>query len=236
MAKGPRYPNQQLRSVSLETYFPGRLGAYAVLGRVQDAVQSTLPNLFVPNFQLGEAAALRPFQMRDAEQKRSLAVAVNQATYVTFDYPGYETFIQEAISMISAALDHVKPTTLNKVVYRYENEVGMARDEAKLLAVDLTFPGVVPRVFAGGQTRAINATYEHGWSGAVLHGAHGFHARTEDQGGATIFKVTVFGSVEGCKVADLKTAADEAHRVGFEVFESLISDGFRSFISSNGEE
>lgn len=236
MPTGPKYPNQQLRSVSLETYFPGRLGVYAALGEIQAAVEKTLPNLFVPNFQPGEPAALRPFQMRDAGQQRSLAVAVNQVTYVTFDYPGYPTFIEEALRMVEAALGCIKPPTLNRIVYRYENEIGMARDESKNLAVNLTFPGILPGVFGGSQTRAINAAFEHGWQGGVLHGAHGFHARAEEQGGSTVFKVTVFGSVEGCDLASLRTAADEAHRVGLELFESLISPGFRDFISSNSGE
>ena len=236
MAKGPKYPNQQLRSVSLETYFPGRLGAYAVLGDIQADVEKTLPNLFVPNFQPGDAAALRPFQMRDSGQQRSLAVAVNQVTYVGFVYPGYAAFIEEALPIVQTALDRIKPATLNKVVYRYENEIGMARDESKNLAVDLTFPGVLPSLVGGGHTRAVNAAFEQGWQSDELHGARGFHARVEEDGGATVFKVTVFGSVDSCEVVKLRTAADEAHRIGFELFESLISDGFREFISSNSGE
>ncbi|GMV15496.1 MAG: hypothetical protein AMXMBFR56_37200 [Polyangiaceae bacterium] len=236
MPTGPKYPNQQLRSVSLETYFPGRLSVYGVLGEIQASVERTLPNLFVPNLQPGEPAALRPFQMRDAAQQRSLAVAVNQVTFVTFKYPGHESFIDEALPIVSAALDRIRPPTLNKVVYRYENEVGIARDEAKGLAVDVTFPGVVPGVFGGKQSRAINAAYEHGWNANGLQGAHGFHARTEDEGGVMVFKVTVFGSVEGCEISHLATATKEAHRVGLELFEALISPGFRDFISSTKGE
>ena len=46
---GPQYPNQQLRSVSLETFFPGRFSMLAGLERLQSRVGSELPNLFVPN-------------------------------------------------------------------------------------------------------------------------------------------------------------------------------------------
>jgi uncharacterized protein (TIGR04255 family) len=234
--RGPKYPNQQLRSVSLETYFPGQLGTYAALGEIQAQVEKTLPNLFVPNFQPGEPAALRAFQMRDEAQTRSLAVAVNQVSFITFAYPGYDTFMEEALPVVSAALGCIKPSTVNRVIYRYENELGMNRDQAKGLAVDLTFPGIVPPVFTGTPCRAVNAAYEHGWGTSVLHGARGFHARTEEDRGATVFKVAVFGSVESCEVGALEQAAAEAHRVGIELFEALISPGFRKFISSDGGE
>jgi uncharacterized protein (TIGR04255 family) len=236
MPNGPKYPNQQLRSVSLEVYFPGQLRVYAVLGDVQAAIAATLPNLFVPNLQAGEAAALRPFQMRDSEQRRSLAVAVNQATFVSFDYPGYETFSAEAVSVLSTALDLIKPDRLNRVAYRYENEVGIARDDEGAFLLDPTFPGIVPGVFAGSPARAINSAVEHRWERDGIKGVRGFHARVDDERGVTVLKLTVFGSVEGVPASDLPWATSEAHRVGLELFESLISNKFREFISSSKKE
>ena len=231
--KGPKYPNQQLRSVSLETYFPGRLGAYAVFGEIQAKVEETLPSLFVPNFQSGQPSALRPFQMRDEAQSRSLAVAVNQVSFITFEYPGYVAFMEEALPVVSAALDCIRPSTLNRVIYRYENELGMSWDQASGLAVDLTFPGIVPPSFKETPCRAVNAAYEHGWAHGKFHGTRGFHARSDEEGGNTVFKVAVFAGIEGCEVRDLAEAAAEAHGVGVELFEALISPKFRQFISSD---
>jgi uncharacterized protein (TIGR04255 family) len=235
MSSGPKYPNQQLRSVSLETHFPGQLGVYAILGDIQTAVKEKLPNLFVPNLQAGEAAALRPFQMRDPEQRRSLAVAVNQVTFVSFDYPGHEAFLAEALPVISAALERIKPDRLNRVTYRYENELGLARDEQGGLLLDPTFPGIVPAVFAGKPSRAVNALYEHGWEDGGISGTRGFHARIEEERGVAVMKLGVFGSVEGADLVDLGRITDVAHRVGLELFESLISQDFREFISSGKE-
>jgi uncharacterized protein (TIGR04255 family) len=232
---GPKYPNQQLRSVSLETHFPGQLGVYAVLGEVQAAVQATLPNLFVPNLQPGDPVALRPFQMRDPEQRRSLAVAVNQVTFVSFDYPGYDTFSAEALPVISAALGRIKPDKLNRVTYRYENEVGIARDAEGWLQLDPTFPGIVPAVFSGNLVRTVNSSSEHRWQEGPFQGARGFHARIEEERGVSVLKLNVFGSVEGTEVGHLKEATNFAHRVGLDLFESLISENFRQFISASKE-
>src|SRR5687767_3717261 len=64
---GPRYPYQQLRSVSLETYFKGRFSVTSGLERVQQRVDRELPTVMVPHAQHGEPLTLRPFQMRDDE-------------------------------------------------------------------------------------------------------------------------------------------------------------------------
>jgi uncharacterized protein (TIGR04255 family) len=236
---GPKYPNQQLRSVSLETYFPGELRALATFGEIQDELRSTLPNLFVPNVQAGEAVALRPFQLRDAEQTKSLALSVNQASFVSFTYPGYEAFAAEAVPAVARALARLKPSTLNRVVYRYENELGLAREANGALGIERIFPGVLSKVFVDGDlagpAKAINAVSEHAWQADGLSGGRGFHARTEEAGTALILKITVFGAVEGCLVSELERAAAVAHQVGVGLFEALISPAFREFISANSQ-
>lgn len=237
MASGPRYPNQQLQSVSLETYFPGRLRVLSALGEVQDAVEAEFPNLFVPNVQPGEAVALRPFQLRDAVQKKSLAIAVNQATFVSFDYPGYEAFAAEGVRLLAVALGAIGPRQLNRVVFRYENVIGMSRHDDGTLPAEAIFPGIVPSVF-GGQpgarpAKTINSAYEHPCSAAQFKGVRGFHARAEDVEGVTAFKLTVFGAVENCATGALAEATAAAHEIGFTLFEQLISEPFRTFISSS---
>jgi uncharacterized protein (TIGR04255 family) len=171
--------------------------------------------------------------MRDAEQRRSLAVAVNQVAFVSFDYPGHETFFAEALPMISVALERIKPQQLNGVTYRYENELGLARDELGGLLLDSTFPGIVPGVFAGSPSRAMNALYEHAWNEDDLRGLRGFHARVEEERGVAVMKLGVFGCIEGPDLTDLGQASHAAHRAGLELFESLISEDFREFISSS---
>jgi uncharacterized protein (TIGR04255 family) len=240
MADGPKYPNQQLRSVSLETYFPGRLNVSAVLGQIQESVEERLPNLYVPNVIPGEAVALRPVQLRDAPLSRSLAIATNQVTYIAFKYPGFEAFAKEAIPILSRSLDTIGPKKLNRVVYRYENEIGLGRDESGLLPVDQLFPGILPVVFSEGarkgRVKTVNSSYEHAWEEDGFKGVHGFQAITEDNLGLTVFKITVFGAVEDVEIAALQNATSKAHQIGFDLFDFMISPEFRKFISTSKEE
>lgn len=232
MPAGPKYPNQQLRSVSLEAYFAGRLGAVAVFGAVQDAVAAKLPLLFVPNVQPGEASALRPFQLRDPDHKRSLALAVNQVTYVAFEYPGFEAFRDEAIPLITEALGTIGVKRLNRVVYRYENEVGVTRESDGSIPLRRVFPNAIPAVLGSGNCRTVDATFETRWEDTGSHGVQGFHARVEPANGGDALKVSVFAAMENTNLDALNGAAAKAHGIAFALFESLISEEFRNLISA----
>lgn len=240
MADGPKYPNQQLRSVSLETYFPGRLNVSAVLGQIQESVEERLPNLYVPNVIPGEAVALRPIQLRDTDLSRSLAIATNQATYVAFQYPGFDAFAQEAIPILSDTLRAIGPKKLNRVVYRYENEVGLGRDERGVLPIDRLFPGLLPKVFTAGdrvgQLKAVNSSCEQSWEEGGARGVRGFQATTEENGALTVFRITIFGAVEDIQVSGLRESTALAHQVGVSLFEAMISREFIEFISSSKGE
>lgn len=239
MAERPKYPNQQLRSVSLEAYFPGRLGMYAALGRIQERVEEHLPTLFVPNAKDGEANALRPFQMRDVDGQRSLAVAINQVTFISFKYPGYDAFAAEAVPVVQSAIESLGSPKLNRVVYRYENELGFARQDAATL-VAAAFPGIrIPVLSEGplaGPFLRMDASYEHAWKKDRFNGVRGFHARAEEGAGMPVFRVTVYGTVEDCMPDNLAAATSAAHSVSIELFEALISDSFRDFISTERGE
>ena len=218
---GPKYPNQQLRSVSLETFFPGRLSAYAVLGQVQDAVIDRLPNLFVPNAQDGDALALRPFQLRDEFQKRSLAIAVNQVSFVSFDYPGADAFLEESIELVTKALTIVSPPTLSRVVYRYENQLGVARESDGTVAIEKLFPGVLPGGAAAVTCAAIDSKVEGRWQRGDAHGNVGHHVRVEQELGLELLRVQVFASVEAPAISALQSASHLAHDVALEHFEKI---------------
>lgn len=235
---GPKYPNQQLRSVSLEAYFPGRLGIYSRLGDVQEHFRSQLPNLYVPNANPGDAYALRPFQLRDAEGSRSLAIAVNQVTFVAFKYPGSETFLSEALAAIGTTLGILGLDALNRITYRYENEIGISREDGRI-PLERLFPKVLPQG-ADSPLLALDCSWQDRWSYDGLAGSRECHARVESAPGsqAETLKVSIAVSATG---ADPALSVDSAtvgaiHRVAVALFERLISDDFRKYISESEDK
>lgn len=227
---GPKYPNQQLRQVSLEAFFPGQLGALGGFGRVQDLFKQRLPHLFVPNINSGDPAALRPFLLADDGRQSTLSLAVNQVAFSRRRYPGYAAFKADAIPTISAVLRELAPDKLTRVVYRYENEVGVPSDQG-VFFVDQFFPGILPAILSE-RTRVVNSNVESSWSDDVSAGSEGFQAQLEESPfGFPVLKINIFATVENITIAELESAADRAHERAFTLFEKAISTSFKSFIS-----
>lgn len=232
---GPKYPNQQLKAVSLEAFFPGELSTLSSFGAVQQAFAASFPKLFVPNVRAGEAYALRPYVLRNDAQDRAVNLAVNQISYLATVYPGYASFSADAIPAIQTALEIIKPRTLNRVVFRYENEVGIQRQSDKSLPIDRIFPGVLhPQL--NGACRSIDVQYECAFKNGSASGSRGYHARVEERSGNEVLLVTVYCGVENTKsIGDFAAAAQVGHDVAYGLFETLISEEFRKFISGNEE-
>lgn len=232
MGTGPKYPNQQLRSVAVEAYFPGQLKALARFGDIQDAFADRFPLLFVPNMQPGDALALRPFQLRDEDQSRSLALALNQVAFIAFQYPGFEAFHREVVSIVPKALQTIDVRTLNRVVYRYENEIGLSREDDGSLPLARLFPGVLPTSPDFSPPTSLDSRFERAFESGPYGGRCGFHARIERTDGAEVLRVAIHATVEGCDLAAFDAAVKTSHQVAHELFEKLISDEFRRFLSA----
>jgi len=237
MGGGPKYPNQQLRSVSFETFFSGTLGAFGAMANVQQSLRGHLPDLYVPNVQPGEPAALRPFQLRDRNHTRSLALAVNQVTYIAFGYPGFEEFIGEAMPIVSQCLTAFGVTELTRVGFRYENELAIGRDpKGTLDALGRAFPNVTPQVFRGRSCRLMDSAVEVDWADAKVSGTEGFRVQVEGAPPSEVVRVHVYASTDGVAVADLSKAAGTTHLRAVGLFESLISEDFRKFLGETGND
>lgn len=237
MGGAPRYPNQQLRSVSFETYFPGRLGAFSAMGELHEEVRAKFPNLFVPNLLPGEAHALRPYQLRNAEHSRSLALAVNQITYIAFNYPGHEAFIEEAAPLIGKCLSAYRVETLSRVTMRYENEIGAGRNEDGVPnALHNAFPGLTPKVFEGRACRVMDANVETPWKDDTAKGSEGYRVQVQASPFGDILRVQIHATVEDAPVSKLKEAAGVTHAKAVALFESVISESFRTFLSEEREK
>lgn len=229
---GPKYPNQQLRSVSLETFFKGRLSVAGQFDRVQEEFEDRLPNLFVPNAIPGKAIALQPYQLRDNENRESLAVAVNQASYISYAYPGHERFLDEARKCLTRTFEILSVSDLDRVVFRYENEVLVRRREEGTLPLEDVLQ--VPKINYmedGDGIFALRTEIRRKWE----HGYIDINAAAEPEDDETgdVFRFVIAATVMPAGSASkLMEFAGLAHDRAFTCFEALITDDFRSFIAA----
>lgn len=235
MADGPKYPNQQLQSVSLETFFAGTLAGFNALARIQEVVRAQFPDLYVPNVMAGEAMMLRPFQLRDKKGSRSLAIAINQVSFVAFQYPGFAAFRGESLPLIERCLAELAITELTRVVFRYENVLSIRREATGALsAMTRAFPKVAPSMFEGRSLRqldsSVDAAFDVKVGGEAIHGGEGFRVEVEPRVPADVLRLFVHASLENTKVSGLKGTVDALHDRAYNIFEAVISDNFREFL------
>ncbi|MBL9027445.1 MAG: TIGR04255 family protein [Myxococcales bacterium] len=233
MAHGPDYPNQQLRAVSLETFFQGRFAVFSRLEQVQARHSGRLPHLFVPSSREGEAPALRPYHLKSEDQRESLAVAINQATYVSFDYPGYPVFVERALELIGSSLDIFGVNELTRVVYRYDNELAVSREKNSSLVLSDILKFSLPDGSTA-DVQSVDLQWSRPWPSGVLGG----RVWTEqDKQGVEILKLSIFAGVQpGRSLGELAQTAAASHEAARATFESMITDKFRLFLQGKLEE
>jgi len=231
---GPRYPNQQLRSVSVETFFRGRLDAPARMGDVQRAFEARLPNLFVPNVQLGEALALRPYQLRDkSPETRSLARSFNQGSYVAFDYPGYEAFSGEAVEVLARALELLGVDDLTRVVYVYDNAIDLPVGEGGRLPLHLLLNLDFPDWLGQDDFAQLNLEWRRLWEPGFVMGKM---FQEEHDGGLTLRMLLRAVAEPGGDAKKLAEQVQATHARAFALFDSMITDRFKAFLSASPEQ
>lgn len=228
---GPRYPNQQLRSVSLETFFRGQFSVIAGWPRIQELVDAQLPNLFVPRTDgdaLGDAAALRPYQLRNQAGTRSLALALNQASYIAFDYPGFSDFADEAVTILSRCYDSLGVGDLTRVVYRYENAIPMPRSEDGSLPIGALIQVSFPDWLGTADFTNLDLNWQRLWTHGRTFG-HLFQESEPD--GQVVLRISIASSVQPAgPVADLMRYAKLAHDEAVQTFDRMLTPSFRSWL------
>lgn len=230
---GPRYPNQQLRSVSLETYFPGRFSVASGLERVQERYERDFPHVYVPNVQQGEPLTLRPHQLRSADGSESLAVSLNQATYISFAYPGATVFIARACRLLTTVLEECKVPDIDRVIYRYENEIGISPVEG---AIPVGKVLKLPLPEWSEASRGL-VDLDVGWTRRSTHGQLALRAVSHRSNTGTTLNITIASIVRPAgKVECLETFAQLAHDDASQCFEGMITDDYRKLISSVSSE
>lgn len=127
MTDGCLYPNQQLKLVSAEVYFAGRMSTLLKLDELQQALLPTFSNLMVPIARNDLAPALQPYQFATEGEEQTVSVAVNQIAFSVTQYPGFSTFGPKAERLIGEALQLFGIQSVERVVFRYENEIGVQK-------------------------------------------------------------------------------------------------------------
>ena len=228
----PLYPGQKLRSVSLETYFPGSFAFAHRFPELQKNFSNDFPNLFVPNVIDGEPLALRAFQIRNNDASRAIAFAINQCTYVAIgqSYPGYEPFKNEASKILDKAFESCDIENFTKITYRYQNVLRIHRSKSDdPLALDKVIAFGGAKWFYGGGLINLDLRWSQAWKDK---GSLSFEI--SEKAGELYFEIAA--TVDDVASDDREVAINEAHEKAIGTFEDMITPEYRDMISTAEEE
>jgi hypothetical protein len=225
------YANQQLRSVSLQCFFRGKFSVFAELAAIQREIGGRFPQLFVPNAQPGAAPALQPYELRGEQE--ALRLALNQASYVSLEYPGHEKFLANAIPLLQHVLGRFGVDLLERVAYVYDNAVGISRGPDGGFALDAVLDRACLPPWADAESFQtfeldLAGKWARGWKSTQI-------ALKADAVGVLKMQIATF-VMPGVATADLGDAAVAAHDEALATFEKMISEKFRSYISGGEAE
>lgn len=232
MTDGCRYPNQQLKLVSAEVYFAGRMSTLLRLDELQQALLPQFSNLLVPISRNDLAPALQPYQLTTEGGAEAVSVAVNQIAFAMTQYPGFQNFGSRAEQLISDALKLFGIGSIDRVVFRYENEIGVQKSPDGAVPVRDVFKLGMEQWCEGQPITLVDFR----WNTKLDRGIQFGHLRTEDHPTGSLIKLSVGAIVMPAgESTNLREYLALAHDRAVACFERVITDEFRAFISQKKE-
>jgi len=199
----------------------------AGLDEVQKTFGDRFPNLLVPHAQEGRAVALQPYHLKNEALEESLAIALNQATYISFAYPGYPHFVKNALEILSTTLKLLGVLQLQRVAYRYENEIAVERRADGTLPIEEVLELPIDARARGDGLFDISFESRRKW----IHGSFITRLAVDDDADSDLVRLTLVAIIEPAgSVEQLAAYAKSTHDFAYEQFESLITKDFREYI------
>jgi len=219
------YPGAPLQAVAMEVYFRGLLDALPRLAAWQRAHAASYEQLVVP---VDEEAAnpLRPVILISTQEKRGVAVAVNQLTTIAYDYAGgYQAFAAWGVPCLLEGLQLLEVHQATRMAFRYENVVSLPSGQ---LEIEQFFRILLPRPEpVGGNTGSLALAWRYPWAKGEVAVDLAIAPHPDDSKARALLLTIVADRQRALAVGELEKGIDEVHRLARWTFERLITDEFR---------
>jgi len=206
---------------------------FSKMSDIQDSLISELPNLYVPSVRDGEPLALRPYELRSADNRTSLAVAINQLSFISRRYPGYEKFVHAAVKVLDHPLEKMGVAELSRVIYRYQNKIGILRKDDGSIPLGDIFVESFAGMFGSNDATQVDASWTQKADGGLLSVA----LVVDPDVPFSSLRLGIAGVIQPAGAAsDLASYARTAHERASNYFESIICDAFRQTLTGGHDD
>lgn len=164
--------------------------------------------------------------------RETVALALNQASFIARKpYKGFSAFRSRCLELLPQILGALRVTNLARVVFRYENELGVQREDGGVLPLGKLLNvhpacDTTPPEFTSFQLESIRK-----WAHGRLHTNVWVDSRPET--GDTLRFNIAAEVVPAGDVKDLERLATTAHDEARAYFERLITDDFRTWLKGD---
>ncbi len=235
MNSQPLYPNQPLAEVATEIRFRGELAVEAERHRFQQLVRGDYPNLFVPQAQPGMSPPLQHFRFERDDREAGVQLAINSFSFYMREYPGADSFIEEALTRYEALAKLLPPLNIVRVGWRYINAIPFARESGfvplnRYFRKDMYFGEAMYQrceqvgIVLTGQLETCRFSL-------AIQSARSKHAPEEE---VLLLDTDAYLKEEDLQEsdspADVGSHVHSAHTAARGLFEHLITDDYREFL------
>ncbi len=225
------YPNSPLQGVVFEIRFPGEPAVECHRDQFFEDVRKEFPQVLVPKLQEGAAAALSPYHFQSADGTKALLTALNLFAFRTSQYPGYAAFKDEALRWCRLFATRFSIDKLSRTGLRYTNVIpyppGQGFPLHRFLQIQMSLGGGtmdrLENLYITSRMPAAN--------GALTLNVGSIKG---EQGEDAILLDFDFARTEGLRFAEIERHLDESHDETKQLFESLLTHEYRSYM--RGEE
>ena len=225
------FPRAPLVATVFQLRFGGEIAVEQARPLIQDAVRKELPLLFVPKATPGVAPALQGYSFKAEDDREGVDVALNSFTYVTTQYPGFESFKDQSLRFLNIFLELVPVHRPNRLGLRYVNQIPILRGSPKALipvedylTIDFLLPSMVANRGYTDLDVRLRIPTDHG--SMRIHVDHA----TEDRDKEVLRLDFDYSESDGIVLADVKSFLDRAHDMTKRLFMDIVSPQYLELI------
>jgi uncharacterized protein (TIGR04255 family) len=222
------YPNSPLQSVVFEIRFPGEPAVEAHRDAFFEKVRSDFPQVFVPRLTQGEAVALAPYHFVSLDNQRSLLTALNSFAFRTGDYRGFRYFRDEVLKYVRLFAETYTLSRITRTGLRYINLIPFAPGGGvpvtEFFRLSLSFGDTAVRTF--GKFYLVTEFPSASGSLTIQLGT----AEAEPKRNALILDFDFAKIGDDLTIDGIDRYLEESHAETKKLFESLLTDQYRSYL------
>ena len=229
------FPSAPLHEAVFQLRFAGELAIEVARAKIQAALRSELPKLYVPRAIAGQAQALQPLEFRSDDEKEMIGLALNSFSYHSRKYEGFAKFQERFRNFWAIFSEHVHVHRLNRAGLRYINHIPILRpsETAPIPLEDYLNVGLrLPPNITGDLTN-LDLVFVSRLDEGVLRIAIA-HKKVESPPSERLLLDFDFAQQDHLTVEAVDDYLDRAHQHTKRIFLELVSDKYLAVMRSQG--